>query len=174
MEIVNIVNSVFFDCTFDLTDIVKKFSGEVDIPSKFNAVNIRLKTKSFCQIFPNGKCILNGIKSLQEVNEVVSTYQYTLQAMGYSANIISCQTVSIIATYNHGKRIPLFQIAQKHKLFFEPEIFPAARLRMDDIKVTVNIFHTGKCVILGARSEADLTECILRLQNLLESVTFLV
>jgi transcription initiation factor TFIID TATA-box-binding protein len=169
---VNIIQAVSFDCTFDLTDIVRRFNGKVDLPSNFNAVNIRLREKSFCQIFPNGKCIVNGAKAFQEAGELVSAYQSTLQNMGYSANIVTGQVVNIIATYNHGKRVPLFKIAQKHKLLFEPEIFPAARVHMDDLRVTVNIFHTGKCVLLRAKSEAILTECIFRLQKLLESVGF--
>jgi transcription initiation factor TFIID TATA-box-binding protein len=172
MEIVNIVQSVVFDCSFDLTDIVKKFNDKVDLPTNFNAVNIRLKGKSFCQIYPNGKCIINGIKSMQESNELVSAYQSSLRDMGYSANIIKSQVVNIIATYNHGKRISLFEIAYKHKLWFEPEQFPAVRIRMEDLKITVNIFHTGKCVILGAKSEEVLTESVSRLQKILESEQF--
>jgi transcription initiation factor TFIID TATA-box-binding protein len=172
MEIVNIVQAVSFDCTFDLTDIVRKFDGKVDLPNNFNVVNIRLREKSFCQIFPNGKCIINGAKAFQEASELVSAYQCALQNMGYSVNILTCQVVNIIATYDHGKRVPLFKIAQKHKLLFEPEIFPAARVRMDDLKLTVNIFHTGKCVLLGAKAESVLTECVIRLQKLLESVAF--
>jgi transcription initiation factor TFIID TATA-box-binding protein len=172
MEIVNIVQAVSFDCTFDLTDIVRRFNGKVDLPSNFNAVNIRLREKSFCQIFPNGKCIVNGAKAFQEATDLVSAYQTALQNMGYSANIVKGQVVNIIATYNHGKRVSLFEIAQKHKLLFEPEIFPAARVRMDDLRITVNIFYTGKCVLLGAKSQAVLTECIFRLQKLLDSVGF--
>jgi transcription initiation factor TFIID TATA-box-binding protein len=168
MEIVNIVLSVVFDCSFDLTDIVKKFNGKVDLPTNFNAVNIRLKGKSFCQIYPNGKCIINGIKSIQESNELVSAYQSSLRHMGYSANITKSQVVNIIATYNHGKRISLFEIAHKHKLWYEPEQFPAARVRMEDLKITVNIFHTGKCVILGAKSEELITECTSRLRKILQ------
>jgi transcription initiation factor TFIID TATA-box-binding protein len=172
MEIVNIVQSVVFDCTFDLTDIVKKFNGKIDLPSNFNAVNIRLKEKSFCQVFPNGKCIINGTKSVPESVEMITAYQRTLKDLGYSANILKCQVVNIIATYNYGQRISLFEIAEKHKLEFEPEFFPAARARMEDLRVTVNIFHTGKCVILGAKSEEILKECVLRLQKILESEEF--
>jgi transcription initiation factor TFIID TATA-box-binding protein len=170
MEIVNIVQSVTFDCTFNLTDIIRKFEGECELPAHFNALNIRLKEKSFCQIFPNGKCIINGIKTMEESNKLVSTYQETLKGMGYSANIVSSQVANIIATYNHGKRVPLFKIAQKNRLWFEPEIFPAARVRMEDLKITVNIFHSGKCMILGAKSESLLTECVRCLRKLLESV----
>ena len=172
MEIVNIVLSVVFDCTFDLTHIVKKFEGEFDLPTHFNALNIRLGGASFCQIFPNGKCIMNGVKSLEESNQLLVAYQKTLRNIGYSANIVSSQVANIIATYNHGKRVPLFKIARKNSLWFEPEIFPAARVRMEDLKITVNIFHSGKCMILGAKSESVITECVVRLQKLLDTVQF--
>ena len=170
MDIVNIVMSLVFDCTFDLTDIVKEFEGELDLHTNFNALNIRLRKKSFCQIFPNGKCIINGIRSLEESSELISAYQRALRDMGYSANIVSSRVVNIIATYNHGKPLPLFELAKKNRLWLEPEIFPAARVRMEDLKITVNIFHSGKCMILGAKSEALLVECGTRLQDLLKSI----
>ena len=172
MEIVNIVQSVVFDCVFDLTHIANKFEGKLDLPSHFNALSIRLREKSFCQIFPNGNCIINGARSFDDSNEMVLAYQRALQNLGYSANIVSRQVVNIIATYNHGKRIPLFKIAQKNRLWFEPEIFPAARVRMYDLKITVNIFHTGKCMILGAKSVSAISECVVRLQKILESAQF--
>lgn len=41
------------------------------------------------------------------------------------------------------------------------DLLPEVRLHLEIYEVTVNIFHTGECNILGAKSVDDLEECIL-------------
>jgi TATA-box binding protein (TBP) (component of TFIID and TFIIIB) len=167
MAIVNVVSSVVFDCSFDLTHILKNFKGDVDTPYSFNAVNIRQNGKSFCQIYPNGKCIVNGGKSVAESESLISFYQQSLHGLGYSAKILKSQVVNIVAVHDHGKSIRLYDVAKNNRLFFEPEIFPAIKVRLSDHAVTIHIFHTGKCTILGAKAEQDVEKSVLYLQQLL-------
>jgi TATA-box binding protein (TBP) (component of TFIID and TFIIIB) len=76
--------------------------------------------------------------------------------------------VNIVARYIHHRPIKLFQLAQANRLEFEQELFPAVRLRFEDLKITVNIFRTGKCMILGAKGVLNLRRAVVRLQHVLE------
>ena len=59
-------------------------------------------------------------------------------------------------------------IARRHKLEFEPELFPAVRYRIGELGVTVNIFHTGKCTILGAKSVEIVSKAVHKIRDLLQ------
>ena len=51
---------------------------------------------------------------------------------------------------------------------YEPEQFPGLIYRMDDPKVVILIFATGKLVVTGAKKEAEVSIAIAKLQETLE------
>ena len=51
---------------------------------------------------------------------------------------------------------------------YEPEQFPGLVYRMDDPKVVILIFASGKLVCTGAKKEAEVPMAITKLQETLE------
>jgi transcription initiation factor TFIID TATA-box-binding protein len=51
---------------------------------------------------------------------------------------------------------------------YEPEQFPALIYRMEDPKVVILIFTTGKLVCTGAKKETEVHRAVAKLQETLE------
>ena len=92
----------------------------------------------------------------------------TVSDIGISAEYTNYSIQNIVATYDLKRKLDLATIATHHSLEFEPELFPAVRYRIKDLKVTVNIFHTGKCTILGAKTVEIVSEAVDRIKDLIE------
>ena len=73
-----------------------------------------------------------------------------------------------VATYDYKRRLDLFYIVKKNRLPFEPELFPAVRYRIHDLKVTVNIFDT-KCTILGVKTVIAVGQAVEKIKKLLRT-----
>ena len=93
-------------------------------------------------------------------------YLSFLSHLGTKVDYDNYRIQNIVATYDHCKPLSLYHIAERHCLEFEPEMFPAVRYRIPDIAVTVNIFHTGKCTILGAKSTEIVSQAIDRIKEI--------
>jgi TATA-box binding protein (TBP) (component of TFIID and TFIIIB) len=174
-QIRNVITSVVFSVTLDLADVAKKASLPVVHKDDFNALHLKYMD-SFCQLHENGKAFINGGKSEFEASYLVGFYHRILQEIIPHIAVKEQRVVNIVATYDHGKPVNLPSIvkrqhelncSQRHWMVFEPELFPAVKYRAEDLKVTINIFHTGKCVLLGCRSEELLDIAVLRLQRYL-------
>ena len=92
----------------------------------------------------------------------------TVSDIGISAEYTNYNIQNIVATYDFKRKFDLATIASHYWLEFEPELFPAVRYRIEDLKVTVNIFHTGKCTILGAKTAEIVSEAVDRIKGLIE------
>ena len=92
----------------------------------------------------------------------------TVSDIGISAEYTNCSIQNIVATYDLKRKLDLATIASHHRLEFEPELFPAVRYRIEDLKVTVNIFHTGKCTILGAKTVEIVSQVVDRIRDLIQ------
>lgn len=160
MEIRNVVTSITFDRSFELILQEALFAGKTHRPKCFDSVYNVLNDSSFCQILANGKAIVNGGQSELDSHLLVKRYQYALQEIGFTAEIVKSEVVSIIATDNFGCRLNLDRFAETFRLLYEPELFPAVRFCFVIYDVTLNVFHTGKCTILGARTADDARDCV--------------
>lgn len=103
-------------------------------------------------LFPSGKCRLMGLKT--PVSE----------DMRLPLKINDLEIQSITVTYNLGRQINLLKVAKQltcKRCMYEPELFPALRMKRFD-PICVNVFSTGKVVILGLKS--------LSYQSLIESI----
>ena len=93
-------------------------------------------------LFPSGKCRLMGLKK---------PFSEDLQL---PLKISNMEIQSITVTYNVGHRINLLKLAQLmsySERMYEPELFPALRMTKFN-PICVNVFSTGKVVILGLKS----------------------
>ena len=93
-------------------------------------------------IFKTGKCRLMGCKE-PVTKPIKCVVPYILTNL-----------MSITLTMNVGYKVNLYKMATalgSKKCMYEPELFPAARLLQFN-PVCVNVFQSGKVVILGQKS----------------------
>jgi len=136
---------------------------------QFGSVNIKLRSDTVLQLFPNGTIIIIGGKSEEEAKTVFEGYLSLLLDLGIEIKYENYHIRNIVATFYYGKRVLLNEVAWWNNFEFEPELFPAVRYRIQHLGVTCNIFHTGKCNILGAKSEDIIKQAVVLVQEALKN-----
>ena len=136
----------------------------------FGSINIQCEKHSVLQIFNNQRLIIIGGKTEGQTKRLFLRYLRILSDLGMNVDYKNYQIQNIVACYDYGQTIKISKIAQQYNLEFEPELFPSVRYRDEDLKVTVNIFHTGKCVILGADTTEKVNIVIRDIKKLLQNV----
>ena len=94
-------------------------------------------------IFKSGKCRIMGCKS--PLTDVTSL----------PLPLVVTRIQSITVKLELGKTINLRELANtlgSHNCTYEPEIFPALRLTKDFLPLCVNVFASGKIIILGIKT----------------------
>ena len=77
--------------------------------------------------------------------------------------------MNIVATANLSGRIALEEaVYSLGRTMYEPEQFPGLIYRMDEPKVVILIFTSGKIVCTGATKEEDVYRAVDKLHNKLE------
>jgi len=75
---------------------------------------------------------------------------------------------NIVASADVGGDVDLEKAAQVlDNIMYEPEQFPGAIYRMEEPKVVILIFFTGKLVITGAKREEQVHEAADKIRNIL-------
>ena len=135
--------------------------------SSFGSLNVKLYPSTLCQLFSNGKIIVIGGKTEEEARQVLDMYMAEFADLGHPIEYKDYHIQNIVACYKHTERINLERLARKYSLEYFPELFPAVRYR-DFRKVTVNIFHAGSCVILGAKTVSIVHETVAILKDFIK------
>jgi transcription initiation factor TFIID TATA-box-binding protein len=122
-------------------------------------------------IFSSGKMISVGTKSEAQAQRELHLAQRFLAEKGLIREVVlEPRTQNIVATADFEQPINLEELAQKTRAIYEPEQFPGAILRLDKpFKTSVLIFASGKTVITGLKSSAQLEPAIETLKNLIEA-----
>jgi transcription initiation factor TFIID TATA-box-binding protein len=171
VKIQNIVASVSLNQKIDLQEIVEKFPQTEYNPSVFPGLVFRLKKpKTATLIFGTGKMVCTGAKSEKESRSAVAKVVKELRRQGIKIlekPIVVIQ--NIVASAELGGEIDLESLVYKLKrIMYEPEQFPGAVFRMDEMQVVFLIFSAGKLVCVGAKKEEQVYEAVNRIQKLLE------
>ena len=116
-------------------EAVKKMKFPIGKPCQ-----IKVKTdKNTILFFRTGKCRIMGCKKPLKPHDL-SPY-----------DIKNIQLQSLTVVVNMGTRINLYKLAKIVNCWFEPEIFSALRPEKYN-PICVNVFSTGKVVILGLKT----------------------
>ena len=79
------------------------------------------------------------------------------------------QVVNMVASVSLGGRIDLEKSTYTlGRTMYEPEQFPGLIYRMDEPKVVILLFASGKLVCTGAKNEEEVYESVKKLHNRLE------
>ena len=171
IRIQNVVAAVTLNQRFDLNAIVKEFPGVEYNPKRFPGLVFRLKKpKTAILIFSTGKMVCTGAKSENESKKAVLKVVKELKRGGI---IIpgkpEIKVVNIVSSADLLGRIELEAATYSlGKTMYEPEQFPGLIYRMDEPKVVILIFASGKIVCTGATKEEDVYKAVARLRRQLE------
>jgi len=171
INIQNVVSAATLKQKVDLNAIVKSFPGVDYRPRNFPGLVFRLKRpKTATLIFNSGRMVCTGAKSEKESFRAVMTVVKELKKSGII--IISkpdLKVVNIVASAELGGRIDLEKaVFTLGKTMYEPEQFPGLIYRMDEPKVVILLFASGKLVCTGARKEQDVYDAVHKLHASLE------
>jgi transcription initiation factor TFIID TATA-box-binding protein len=171
VNIENVVASATLKQSIDLNSVVKAFPSVEYRPEQFPGLVFRLKKpKTATLIFNSGKMVCTGAKSERQAKMAVRKVVQELKNNGIlivGKAIIQVQ--NIVASASLGGRIDLEKsVFTLGRTMYEPEQFPGLIYRMDDPKVVVLLFASGKLVCTGAKKEEEVYTAVNKLHENLE------
>ena len=140
-------------------------------PEQFPGLVFRIKKpKTAILIFSTGKMVCTGAKSEKEAKRAIKKVVLELKKSGIIIiGKAEIKVVNMVASANLSGSIELDDCAYSlGRTMYEPEQFPGLIYRMDDPKVVILIFATGKLVCTGATREEDVYEAVAKLHKRLE------
>ncbi|MGQ9552168.1 MAG: TATA-box-binding protein [Candidatus Bathycorpusculaceae bacterium] len=171
VNIENVVASATLNQKVDLNAVVKGYPGVEYRPEQFPGLVFRLKRpKTATLIFNSGKMVCTGAKSEKEARRAVMKVIKELKKGGII--IISkpeLKIQNIVASASLWGMIDLEKAAfTLGRTMYEPEQFPGLIYRMEEPKVVILLFASGKLVCTGAKKEEDVYNAVQKLHSLLE------
>jgi transcription initiation factor TFIID TATA-box-binding protein len=171
VRIENVVATAKLNQKIDLNAVLKVYPGVEYRPKLFPGLVFRLrKPKTATLIFSTGKMVCTGAKSEKEAKTAVFKIIRELKKNGIV--IIKkpeLRIVNVVASASLGGMIDLEKAAfSLGRTMYEPEQFPGLIYRMDDPKVVILIFTSGKLVCTGANREEAVYRAVEKLHEKLE------
>ncbi len=167
IHIENVVASATLKQTIDLNAIVRVFPAVEYRPEQFPGLVYRLKKpKTATLVFSSGKMVCTGAKSEKQARKAVMKVVDELKRGGIV--IVGKPEIVIqnmVASAGLGGAIDLEKSTYSlRRTMYEPEQFPGLIYRMDDPKVVILLFASGKLVCTGAKKEADVLTAVAKLE----------
>ncbi|MCD6341149.1 MAG: TATA-box-binding protein [Desulfurococcales archaeon] len=173
IKIENIVATVTLDQALDLSAIARSVPNIEYDPEEFPGLIMRLESPRLTAlVFNSGKMVVTGAKSTQML---IKGFKKIIRIFVRHGIIIvgkpKIQIQNIVASANLGVEVDLEKAAYLlPNTMYEPEQFPGLIHRMDDPKVVLLIFSSGKMVITGAKSEEDVQRAVINIYNKLKEL----
>jgi len=170
VRIQNVVAVAALDQKIDLLSIMKVFRNVDYRPKIFPGLVFRLKRpKTTTLIFGSGKMVCTGSKSEKQARSAVKKVVKELKKAGFIIPGKPRITITnMVATADIGGEVDIEATAYiLDNTMYEPEQFPGLIYRMEEPKVVILIFKTGKTVITGAKSESQIYEAADKIRAIL-------
>ena len=163
--VVNVVASASIGKELMLQDIAFQLEGAEYDQDRFPGLIYKLaEPKTAVLIFRSGKVVCTGARSIPDVqvaiNKVVDELRVLDMPVKDEPDIV---IQNIVATTNLESTLNLIQIAMSlgfENVEYEPEAFPGLVYRMDDPKVVLLLFGSGKMVCVGAREVNNIKDAV--------------
>jgi transcription initiation factor TFIID TATA-box-binding protein len=162
----------------DLQAIALALTGSEYEPEQFPGLIYRLKEpKTATLLFRSGKVVCTGAKSLDDVHKAIRKVAKQIEDAGIKVNTKpDVEVQNIVASSDLETKINLNAIAISlglEKVEYEPEQFPGLVYRIDDPKVVVLLFGSGKLVCTGARKPDDVKRAVEKITEELDAAGLL-
>lgn len=160
LKIENVVASTKVNDKLDLLVLAAQIPGAEYNKQRFPGVVLRIEDpKIAALVFGSGKVVLTGAKSIDCLTKGLEYLTKLLRDM--DIEIIDNPVYSIqniVTSADLGSRINLNKIAMGlnlDRIEYEPEQFPGLVYRLEDPKVVVLLFGSGKLIITGGKVPED-------------------
>ncbi|MDG6228472.1 MAG: TATA-box-binding protein [Candidatus Thermoplasmatota archaeon] len=176
----NIVASTSFAEKLDLDAIAQALEEAEYEPEQFPGLVYRLEDpKTATLLFRSGKANCTGAKNVDNVRKTIDIIADKLRKLGievYENNELKIVIQNIVAISDLGSELNLNEVAiglGLENVEYEPEQFPGLVYRIDEPKVAMLLFGSGKLVCTGARKTEDVSLAIQKLTDELTSLDLL-
>jgi transcription initiation factor TFIID TATA-box-binding protein len=176
----NIVASTSFAEKLDLDAIAQALEEAEYEPEQFPGLVYRLEDpKTATLLFRSGKANCTGAKNVENVRKTIDIIADKLRKLGigvYEKNQLKIVIQNIVAISDLGSELNLNEVAiglGLENVEYEPEQFPGLVYRIDEPKVALLLFGSGKLVCTGARRTEDVSIAIQKLTDELTTLDLL-
>jgi len=180
IKIQNIVASGTLADSLDLSalSLAMDDDGVTYKPDRFPGLVYKMrKPKVAVLLFSSGKVVCTGAKSVEQVKEAVR--RVAKIAAGAGATVKDepdIEVQNIVASSDLGMEINLNAIAISlglENVEYEPEQFPGLVYRLDEPKVVLLLFGSGKMVCTGAKKPSDVEQAVEKITQELKAAGLL-
>lgn len=170
-QVQNIVLSVTYEgVEFNLEKLAKSLDGARYDPEVFPGIAYKSEDPpaSFL-IFASGKMNCVGAKSMIDAKQAIKKLTRKLKRARIKVKSEpKVEVQNIVASFDFGREFDLERIARSFEnTEYEPEVFPGLVFRLDDPKVVVLLFVSGKGVCAGAKGMKDIQKAARKITRLL-------
>ena len=163
--VVNVVASASIGKELMLQDIAFQLEGAEYDQDRFPGLIYKLaEPKTAVLIFRSGKVVCTGARSIPDVHVAIKKVVDELRVLDMPVKDEPDIVIqNIVATTNLESTLNLIQIAMSlgfENVEYEPEAFPGLVYRMDDPKVVLLLFGSGKMVCVGAREVNNIKDAV--------------
>jgi transcription initiation factor TFIID TATA-box-binding protein len=178
INIENVVASASIAEELNIKDITNILDAAEYEPEQFPGVIYRLKEpKVAILIFRSGKVVCTGAKSPDLARNALELLTRRLEDAGISV-ITNPEIIvqNMVATWDTGHALDLTAITLSfglERIEYEPEQFPGVVFRLDDPKIVMLFFTSGKVVCTGAKSVKELERAVEIVEKELKAAGFI-
>lgn len=175
LKIENVVASTKLSDSLDLVSLAAQIPGAEYNKKRFPGVVLRMQEpKIAALVFGSGKVVLTGAKSIPSLAEGLDALVKLMKDLKVEINDNPTYSIqNIVTSADLGSRINLNKIAMSltlDKIEYEPEQFPGLVYRLDDPKVVVLLFGSGKLIITGGKVSDDAERAVNKIYQDLQNL----
>ena len=171
-KIHNVVLSVTYgDTEFNLEKLARSLDSAHYDPERFPGVVYKSEhPRASFLIFSSGKMNCVGASSIADANQAIKNLTRKLRKAHIKVNAEpKIKVQNIVASIDFGRKFNLEHIARSFQnAEYEPEVFPGLVFRLDDPKVVLLLFVSGKGVCAGAKSLNDVKKAAHKVSKILQ------
>lgn len=175
IKIENVVASTQIGENIDLNKIAREVKDSEYKPKQFPGLVLRTKDpKAAALVFRSGKVVCTGSKSVEDAKRAVKQVVKIIGSLGIPViEDPEVKVQNIVASADLGVDLNLNAIAiglGLENIEYEPEQFPGLVYRLDNPRVVVLIFGSGKMVVTGGKDPEDARRAVERIAEELEAL----
>jgi transcription initiation factor TFIID TATA-box-binding protein len=178
LKIENIVASAKVTEYLDLPALASQIKDAEYNKKRFPGVVLRMhEPKIAALVFGSGKVVLTGAKSIDSLSKGLEILGDLLREQNIKIpKKLSYKIQNIVTSADLATPINLNKIAvgfNLDRIEYEPEQFPGLVYRLEDPKVVVLLFGSGKLIITGGKEPEDAKRAVTKILSDLKSLGLL-
>jgi len=168
LKIENIVASAKVTDYLDLPELASKIKDAEYNKKRFPGVVLRMQNpKIAALVFGSGKVVLTGAKSIDSLSKGLNILGNMLRSFNIDIpKKLTYKVQNIVTSADLATAINLNKIAvgfNLDRIEYEPEQFPGLVYRLEDPKVVVLLFGSGKLIITGGKVPEDAKRAVVKI-----------